>query len=179
MTTEQVPLSQTCGWVRRIDVRPLRGTTSQGDWPLSPVITPNHIRKYEDTTGSLRAGEIVLFQTGHVDETFRSGVEGDACIANPVNGITEGWPAPSAATIHMLAERGIACVGIDAPTLGGVDPQSAAMTYWALGSRGMVGVEFLATIDRLPSETFFVFAPVRIRDCHGGPGRALALFKTE
>ena len=72
-----------------------------------------------------------------------------------------------------LKERGIRCVATDAPDLGGVDPKRALMTYWALGSREMVGVEFLHNVGKIPDGGYFLFAAVKIRDCHGGPGRAI------
>ncbi len=51
------------------------------------------------------------------------------------------------------------------------------MTYWALGSSEMVGVEFLINIDQVPDEAgYFLFAAVKIRDCHAGPGRAIVLY---
>jgi kynurenine formamidase len=49
------------------------------------------------------------------------------------------------------------------------------MTYWALGSREMVGVEFLQNVGMVPDGGYFLFAAVKIRDCHGGPGRAIVL----
>ncbi len=73
----------------------------------------------------------------------------------------------------MLSKKGIRCVGTDAPDLGGVDPRQALMTYWALGSSEMVGVEFLYQLDRLPKRGYFLFAALKVRDCHGGPGRAI------
>jgi kynurenine formamidase len=66
-------------------------------------------------------------------------------------------------------------VATDAPSLGSVDPKQALFTYWALGSKGLAGVEYLTGVSQLKGKTFFLFAPVRIRDCHGGPGRAIAL----
>ena len=64
----------------------------------------------------------------------------------------------------------------DAPTLGGVEAKRALMTYWALGSQGMVGVEYLTNVDRMPQGAYFLFAPVKINGGHGGHGRAIALF---
>ena len=78
--------------------------------------------------------------------------------------------------IVYLASRGIRCVATDAPTLGGVDPKRALMTYWALGNREMAGVEFLTNIAGMPPGAYFLFAPVKIGGCHGGPGRAIALY---
>jgi kynurenine formamidase len=99
-----------------------------------------------------------------------------ACMADPLNGKREGWPAPGPDAIVYLAGKGIRCVATDGPTLGGAEPKRALMTYWALGSKGMVGVEFLVGLGKLPKEAYFLFAPVKVRDCHGGPGRAVALY---
>ena len=82
----------------------------------------------------------------------------------------------------LLKQRGIRCVATDAPDLGGVNPKTALMTYWALGSREMVGIEFLYQVGKIPvvgpgpSGGYFLFAPLKIRDCHGGPGRAIVLY---
>jgi len=118
----------------------------------------------------------VIFRSGHVDRHLKPLPEGLACMADPLNGKSEGWPALGPDAVVYLAEKGIRCVGTDGPTLGGVDERRALMTYWALGSRGMVGVEFLTNLDRLPAGAYFLFAPVKIQGCHGGPGRAVALY---
>ncbi len=175
-TVEKVPLAQTSGNARVIDVRPLVGTVEGSQWPASPVITTAHIEAYEKKTGKLAPGDVVLFRTGHVDTHFKPLPEGKACMENPINGLSEGWPAPDAEAIHHLAKRGIRCVGTDAPTLGGVDPKQALFTYWMLGTQGMVGVEFLTGLGQLPAKAVFLFAPVKIKGCHGGPGRAIALY---
>jgi kynurenine formamidase len=176
VTTEKVPLSQTCGEARVIDVRQLAGTTSPADWPASPEIGVDRIQAYESKSGALNPGDVVIFLTAHSDRYYRPGLDGRACLADPINGKSEGWPAPGPAAIRYLAERGIRCVATDGPTLGGVDPQRALMTYWALGTQGMVGVEFLTNVGALPEKSYFLFAPVKIHGCHGGPGRAIALY---
>jgi kynurenine formamidase len=40
----------------------------------------------------------------------------------------------------------------------------------------MAGVEYLTGVGKLPATAFFLFAPVKIRNAQGGPGRAIALF---
>ena len=175
-TTEQVPLSQTCGWARVIDVQHLIGTTSKDRWPASPEITPGDIQEYEAKHGSLKRGEIVIFRSGYSDRYFKPFPEGNRFMADPLNGRSEGWPAPGPEAVVYLAERGIGCIGTDGPTLGGAEPRRALMTYWALGSRGLVGIESLTGLGEVPQRAYFIFAPIKIRDCHGGPGRALALY---
>jgi kynurenine formamidase len=175
-TTETVPLGQTCGEARVIDVRGLVGTTETGSWPSSPQISVPLVRAYEKAHGPLRAGDCVLFYTGHVERTFKTLPEGSVCISDPLNGNSEGWPAVTPEVVDYLGERGIRCVGIDAPSVGGVDEKQALMTYWALGSRDMVAVEFLQNLDKLPRKAYFLFAAIPIRGCHGGPGRAIGLY---
>jgi kynurenine formamidase len=176
VTTEAVPLGQTCGEARVIDVRGLVGSTEKSSWPSSPRISVTLVRAYEKAHGALRAGDVVLFRTGHIKRTFKPLPEGSACVSEPLNGTSEGWPAVSAEVVDYLAERGIRCVGIDAPSIGGVDEKQALMSYWALGSRGMVAVEYLQNLDMLPAKAYFLFAAIPIRGCHGGPGRAIALY---
>lgn len=176
VTTEQVPLAQTCGRARVIDVTHLVGTTEKSQWPASPEITAAEIKRFEKQQGKLAAGDVVIFHCGHTDKYFKPGPAGTACIADPLNGKSEGWPAPGPDAIVYLAQRGIRCVGIDAPSLGGVDPHRALTTYWALGSNDMVAVEFLTGVEKLPQRAYFLFAAIKIRGCHGGPGRAIALY---
>lgn len=178
LTTEQVPIEWTCGEARVIDVRHLVGTTSPRQWPASPEITVAHLQADEAAHGPLVAGQVVLFQTGHLDRTFGFDRDVTEVWEKPLRGESEGWPAPGPAAIAYLKERGIRCVATDAPDLGGVDPKRGLMTYWALGSREMVGVEFLYQLDKIPqdSQPYFLFAAVKVRDCHGGPGRAIVLY---
>lgn len=176
MTTEKVPLSWTCGPVRVVDVRSLVGTTAERSWPASPEITPAHIQAVEKASGDLRAGDIVLFRTGHLDKHLHDLPQASGVWSDPLAGKAEGWPAPGPEAIVYLKERGIRCVATDAPDLGGVDPKRALMTYWALGSREMVGVEFLHNLAKVPTGGYFLFAALKIRDCHGGPGRAIVLY---
>jgi kynurenine formamidase len=175
VTTDKVPLSQTCGWARVIPVEHLKGTTKKERWPASPEITVKDIKTYEAKSGALKPGDIVIFRSGWSDAFVRPFPKGDACLADPLNGKSEGWPAPGPDAIAYLAKKGIRCVATDGPTLGGAGPKRALMTYWALGSRGMVGVEYLTNVAALQGRSYFLFGAVKIRDCHGGPGRAVAL----
>jgi len=176
VTVDKVPISQTCGRVRVIDVRHLAGTTVQKTWPLSSEITEAEVRKHEREHGELKPGEIVIFHSGYSDRHCQSAAQAASCMSDPLNGKSEGWPAPSPNTIFYLAKKGIRCVGTDGPTLGGTDPKRALMIYWALGTKGMVAVENLVNLGSLPRETYFLFAAVKVRNAHGGPGRAIALY---
>lgn len=176
LTTEQVPIAWTCGDARVIDVTSLVGTTNQRNWPASPEITVAHINAYEDEHGELKPGDIVIFHTGHIDKYFRPQPADSGLWLDPLNGKSEGWPALGPDAIVYLKSKGIRCVATDAPDLGGVDPRQALMTYWALGSREMVGVEFLHNVAEIPDNAYFLFAAVKVRDFHGGPGRSIILY---
>jgi kynurenine formamidase len=176
VTTEKVPLSQTCGKARVIDVRSLAGSTDKQTWPASPEITVAAIKQYEKQHGELKADEVVVFRSGWSDRHLKPFPEGNACMIDPLNGKSEGWPAPGPEAVLYLADKGIRCVATDGPTLGGAEPKRALLTYWALGGKGMVGIEFLTNVGNLPEGADFLFAPVKIRGCHGGPGRAIALY---
>ena len=175
MTTEQVPIEWTCGAARVIDVTALVGTLAKQSWPGSPEIKPTLIMNWEKQHGALKRGDIVIFRTGHIDKYFKPKPDDAGLWSDPLNGVREGWPAPGPDAIVYLAKRGIRCVATDAPDLGGVNPRQALKTYWALGSREMVGVEFLHNVGRVPPNAYFLFAAIKIRDCHGGPGRAIVL----
>lgn len=178
VTAEQVPLDQTSGTLRIIDVRRKIGLIDKSRWPASPEVTPADVEADEATHGPIRPGDVVVFRTDWTDRFYRPLPTGEACMLDPINGKSEGWPAPNASTVALLARRGVRCVATDAPTIGGVDPRNALMTYWALGSKGMVAVEFLTGLGALPAdkEVYFLFAGVKIRGAHGAPGRAIALY---
>lgn len=178
MTTDKVPLDWTCGPVRVIDVTSLVGSLDKSKWPDSPEITVDHIKAVEKAQGALKPGDIVLFRTGHLDAHFKPSPDDKGVWLDPLAGKSEGWPAPGPDAIVYLKSKGIRCVGTDAPDLGGVNPRRSLMTYWALGSNDMVGVEFLHHLKELDNAPngYFLFAPLKIRDCHGGPGRAIVLY---
>jgi kynurenine formamidase len=119
----------------------------------------------------------VIFRSGWSDRYLRPLPEGTACLEDPLNGKSEGWPAPGPEAILYLAGKGIRCVATDSPTLGGVDPKRALFTYWTLGGKGLAGVEFLTNLEALEGkDAYFLFAALKIRGCHGGPGRAIAFY---
>ena len=60
------------------------------------------LKRYEAAHGELKPGDIVIFQTGHSDKFLRPGPEGDGCFANPLNGKSEGWPAPGPDAVRYL-----------------------------------------------------------------------------
>ncbi|MBQ43794.1 MAG: hypothetical protein CME15_15200 [Gemmatimonadetes bacterium] len=178
MTSDKVPVHYFLGPARVVNVQRRVGTTDPATWPASPTITVEDVETHERLFGPLRAGEVVLFKTGHTDTHFRRFERGQAemCIKAPLDGESEGWPAPSSDVIRYLSDKGIRHVGIDAPDMGSVDPVQSTLTHWAASTRDMIFTEFLIGLGQLPPEgAFFVFLNPKIENNHGGPGRAIAI----
>jgi kynurenine formamidase len=179
-TIEQTPLVDLMGPAHVIDVRGLVGTTKPGDLPRSPVITLDFVKAHEAKTRPIRAGDVVLFRSGHSDRHFKRFPEApelDGTFAAPLAGKAEGWPTPTPEVIAYLAEKGVRCLGTDGPTLGGVDAEHALMVNWMAASRHLPVVEFLTNLQALEErDAYFLFAPIKIRGARAGYGRALGLY---
>jgi kynurenine formamidase len=78
--------------------------------------------------------------------------------------------------VNYILEKGVKCIGTDAPSMGSVNPEEATMTHWAAASREGVFVEFLTNVGALPpTGGFFVFLAPKYENNHGGPGRAIGI----
>jgi kynurenine formamidase len=173
-TADRIPVEQLAGPAHIIDVKHLAGTAAPGQ---SPVIRTADIHRHEKYYGRIRSGDVVIFNSGYSDRFFQPFPYGSRCIADPINGQAEGWPAPEPETIIYLEAKGVRCVGTDAPRMGATDPKKALYTYWAGGSREMCFVEYLTSVGDLPpTGSYFLFAPVKVKRSNGGYGRAIALF---
>lgn len=174
----EIPLSRLMGKPRVLDLRFLAGTTRREHWPASPLITRAHLETAEAKSGTIAAGEVVLLQTGYVDAWFKPIPDAARFFAEPLAGEAEAWPALGLDAVEYLASKGVRCVGIDAPTAGGIDPEHAQMVSWLAASRSLYLVEFLTGLDSISGEAdaYFIFAPIKIRDSTGGYGRALAIY---
>ena len=97
MTAEKVPLDWTSGRLRVVDVRALVGSVPPKSWPASPEITPALLQDFEKKQGELSPGDVVVFQTGHLDKHFRAAPNDRGVWLDPLAGKSEGWPAPGPA----------------------------------------------------------------------------------
>jgi kynurenine formamidase len=172
ITAERVPVEQLMGPAAVIDVTALNGTVGEGG--VSPVIGPDLVVEWERRYGALAAPDVVLFRTGW-DERYRPGPAGDTYLYDVV--VTRrapGWPAPGVAAMELLLERGIRCVGTDAPSMGAAH-DGAPVHVRGLRS-GAVFVECLTRLDLLPTRgAWFCFLPLKTQGGTGAPGRAIAI----
>ena len=179
MTLDQAPLNQMMGEAHIVDVRSLVGSTKPADWPASPAITLDLVKKH-DAVRPFQAGEIVIFYSGYSDAHFKPLPEApalDGMFAAPLAGKSEGWPAPTADVVAFLAEKGVRCIGTDGPTLGGVNREQTLMVDWLAASKGILTIEYLTNVGSIHDKpAYFLFAPIKIQGTRGGYGRALALY---
>jgi len=171
VSTEKLDLSKLIGSAAVVDLRHLDGEAEPG---ASPPITVAHLEAWEEEHGRFEAGEIVLLLTGW-SKHYVKGEAGRAFLYEPVvQQSRPAWPAPEAAVAIFLHERGVATIGIDAPSMGSAEEGNEV--HRAGLSREMLFVEGLTNLDRLPARgASFVFLPLKIATASGGPGRAIAV----
>ncbi len=93
-------------------------------------------------------------------------------------GYRERFPCPSVACARWLADRGIALLGMDTPSVGPVyrTPAEVIAVHEPLLRRGVVILEELAPLAVLADAPFQIVAlPLALTDLDGSPVRAVAL----
>ncbi len=172
ITAEKVGLESLLGPAAVIDVR--EAVPVSGYEGVSPVFGTEVIDRWEQEHGRLRPGEVVLFLTNW-DQRYLRGPAGAAYLHDVV--VTKrlpGWPAPGEDTLMLLLERGVRCMGTDAPSMGAAD--NGAVAHQCGLPRGAIFVECLTGLDRLPPRgAWFCFLPLKVESGTGAPGRAIAL----
>jgi kynurenine formamidase len=174
ISVERVPLRQLMGPAAVVDVSGLADAAPG----VSPYIEPDLIRSWESDNGELRADDVVLLRSDW-DSRYRRMPEGSAYAEDvTIRRSSVGWPAPSVATMQLLLERGVRCVGTDAPTMGAA--HDGVPVHVAGLSAGALFIEGLAHLEELPARgAWFCFAPLKVEGGTGAPGRAFALVPKE
>jgi isatin hydrolase len=172
LSTERVPLAQLSGPAVIVDVRASLADELDG---ISPSIEAKTLEAFEAEHGRIEAGEVVLLRTDW-DRHYVTGPEGKKYVADVVTRRGPAWPAPAPETVALLLERGVACLGVDTPSVGhahdGYPAHIAGLPH------GMVYVEGLTRLAELPVRgATFLFLAVPIVGGSGAPGRAIALLK--
>jgi len=172
LTAEKIPLEQTIGPAVVVDCTSLRGQATPGE---SPLITADFFQRWEETNGALAAGDIVLLRTAWTDDTYRRFPEGKAFGHDVVlDKKVPGWPAPDVPAMEFLADRGIRTLGVDTGSTGSL--QDDPGPHWAGLGRGMVFIERLTNLGRLPTRgAGFIFLGLKLEGGSGAGGRAIGL----
>lgn len=174
VTIDLVPVDLCTGPAAVIDLTDVTGSEPG----LSPEVGPDRVLDWESRFGALAPGDVVLLRTGW-DERYQPAPGGSAYVHDVVvTGTEPGWPAPAPATVQLLLERGVRCVGTDTPSMGAA--HDAAPVHVLGLSAGAVYVECLAGLASLPPRgAFFCFLPLKVKAGTGAPGRAVAWLDTD
>lgn len=163
-------MQQFFGAARVFDARHVIEGAGPG---VSPYITVDHLRQWEREQGEIDQGDVVLFWTDW-DRFYKSGPEGSPYVEDPlIHRSHPGWPAPDVSAADLLLDRGVRCIGTDAPSMG--SSHDGGPVHVAALKEGAVFVEGLTNLQALPSKgAFFLFMPIKVTQSTGGCGRAIA-----
>jgi kynurenine formamidase len=137
------------------------------------LLTPEHLRAWEEQYGEIGPGEWVLMRT----DWDRRAHDSDLFLNEDENGPHS--PGPTAACMDYLLAKGIVgwgtqCVGTDAGQAENFSPPFPAHTY--LHRDNCFGLASLTNLDQLPPKgALLIAAPLKIENGTGSPIRALAL----
>jgi kynurenine formamidase len=170
MSGEKVPLQQMIGPAAVLDCTQLDGKAGPGE---SPLLEVTFVKEWENRFGEIKGNEIVTFWSGW-DKHYVKGPDGDHFGLTVVQGKSPGWVAPSKSTIDYLFDKGVRCLATDGASVGAA--HRGVETHLAGLGRGMVYIEALANLNRLPARgAYLFFLPLKIKGSTGSPGRAFAL----
>jgi kynurenine formamidase len=167
-TVDALPLTQLIAPAIRIDVR------EQAARDRNFRLQVDDVRRFEQRHGPIRAGTIVLLQTGwsrHWPDRnayFGSASEQDASALE--------FPSYGAEAARLLvADRKVALLGVDTASID--YGQSRDFQVHRIAAAANVGgLENLTNLEELPETGFNVIAlPMNIRGGSGSPVRVLAL----
>jgi kynurenine formamidase len=133
------------------------------------AVTADHLLAWEARHGQIERGEIAVFEFGWWRKW--------ALRPDDVDFLTD-WPGLGPDCVALLLERGVKAVGVDtlSPDVYG---DSESPVHKALLGEGVVIVENLANLDRVPPRFHLLALPLKIRGGSGAPCRATALVDRE
>jgi kynurenine formamidase len=132
------------------------------------MVEPEDINAYLTAHGAIPAGACVAMRSGWAAKVGESSFRNDAAG-------NFAFPGFSKSATDMLAEMGVAAIGVDTLSL---DPGNSADfgVHFSWLPSGRYGIENLANLDQVPpaGATVFVGAPKHARGT-GGPARVMAV----
>jgi kynurenine formamidase len=131
------------------------------------AVTADDIRVWQETNNiEIIEGDIVLIDF-QWEQYWKTGVEGF--------GFMDRWPGLSADAAAYLVERRVKLVGTDCLSIDpgdGGDGKLAA--HYTLLPQGVLVLENVSNLSRLPIVSFFMALPLKIDQGTGSPVRAVA-----
>lgn len=131
------------------------------------TVTKAQIEAWEDDHVAIEPGDIALVDFGWASR-WATIPEGFAFL--------DGWPGLSRDAAEYLAKRGVKAVGTDCVSLDPGDGGGGELAaHYTLLPAGIVILENLANLPRIPAESYFMALPLPIANGTGSPVRAIAL----
>lgn len=169
LAADEVPLRQLMGPACVIDVSP--SAAEDRDYLLGV----GDIEAWEMGHGRIPTGCIVLLNTGYAqywpdrEQYMGTALRGEEGVANL------HFPGFSEASAIVLADRGVAAVGIDTPSID-YGQSTDFLVHRYLYARNIPGFENVANLDALPPSGAYVIAlPMKIAAGSGAPLRIIGL----
>jgi kynurenine formamidase len=183
INNDKVPVNQMVGPLRVVDVTHLVGTVPKDQWLTygGPDITVADVQKHEAKYGPIKAGDIVVFMSKHDDKYYKTFAEmggSDTCVKAQIDGKAEGWPTPTPECVAYLFDKGVKCLGIDAPSMGdGPVGKKAIFTHWMGLGHEMIYIEYMCNVGAVPADgsAFLAWLPCKTVGASGDIGRAIAI----
>ena len=155
-------------WVDEVPLGALVGRAAVLDFAdvgADGVVTAEMVREWERRETALRGGDIVVFNLGWAQHWHPRPDD---------RRYGEHWPSLGADCARLMVERKVAAVGTDtlAPDAHGT---TEFPVHRILLGQGVLILENLTHVDRLPPTCVFVGLPLKIKQGSGSPLRAIAL----
>ena len=159
---------------RAVDGLPLSWSMAPGVWfdfshkQPCDYITVDDVKKAIDLTGvTIQPQSVVIYYTGWSKKW-----------TEPYEYIKD-YPGVDRGAMEYLADKGVICVGADAPSIDSYAEVKTVMiqpAHIVCREREILNIENLGRVDLIPKhEFFFVGLPLRFKDGTGSPIRAVAI----
>ena len=160
VSVDRLPLTALTGRCATVTLDPPPGPDD--------MVGPQPLHDWEERHGPLEAGDVVLLDFQWAGSRWALHEEGFAHLRN--------WPGIARETAELLCERAVRAVGTDCVSLDSGDGGRGRLpAHHVLLSAGVLIIENLANLDRLPPVCFFLAFPLRIAHGTGSPVRAVAV----
>ena len=152
--TDKIEPWQFGGEACVIDVRDLLNQAPNG---ISPLVSREHVQRFEQQHRQLRFGDVALFRSDYTDRYYRPYPLGHRFISEVLDGKAPGYPDPDPDCMEFLATRNVMTLGTDSASMGPL-PNLAEPTHYAGLKYGMIWTESATNLGQpLPGPSISCF----------------------
>ena len=131
------------------------------------LLGPEAIKKFEKTNGEIRKGDIVMFRFGW-DKKYKLQPDAAEYLKN--------WPGLSKEAAQYLAGKEITAAGCDTLSIDVFGSRDNPAHQVLLG-RGILVIENIANLDKVPVMSFVIGMPNKFKGGSGSPIRLMAFIQ--